>query len=311
LCGGVGDADEEDKDYQYEPDEETDINLCYTSPTRKVINYFNIASSLSNGNFPDSPKPFRTFASSTTTINLAVKPSLRMSIDDASDLFQIPDLRPAICEYLYCSARGEAHEVSGRRPATAHCDVPATGLQIWSKVWVQQQTFHDLGMVKPPQTLVISPPSQHNASGTYDFVIVSPTADSDWPLNGLSGMSGLHHLLDLLTSMMLGHLVVQLHLVFRILGTDTFLAYVQCFNVTSAPDTASGLHGLMHAIRTNGMRIGDIIPLSHIHSPAHVIPCFGRAANACLNSHTSYELSLEFWLNKYWTKQFYYCLCPS
>ena len=159
--------------------------------------------------------------------------------------------------------------------------------------------------------LVISPPSQHNASGTYDFVIVSPTADSDWPLNGLSGMSGLHHLLDLLTSMMLGHLVVQLRLVFRILGTDTFLAYVQRFNVTSAPDTASGLHGLKRAIRTNGMRIGDIIPLSHIRSPAHVIPHFGRAANARLNSHTSYELSSEFWLNKYWTKQFYYCLCPS
>ena len=181
LCGGVGDADEEDKDYQYEPDEETDIDLCYTSPTRKVINYFNIASSLSNGDFPDSPKPFRTFASSTTTINLAVKPSLRMSIEDASDLFQIPNLRPAICEYLYCSARGEAHEVSGCRPATARCDVPATGLQIWSKIRVQQQTFHDSGMVEPPQTLVISPPSQHNASGTYDFVIVSPMADSDWP----------------------------------------------------------------------------------------------------------------------------------
>ena len=110
---------------------------------------------------------------------------------------------------------------------------------------------------------------------------------------------------------MLGHLVVQLRLMFRILGTDTFLAYVQCFNVTSAPDTASGLHGLKRAIRTNGMRIGDIIPLSHIRSPAHVIPRFGRAANARLNSHTSYELSSEFWLNKYWTKQFYYCLCPS
>jgi len=40
LHGGVGDANEEDKDYQYEPDEETDIDLCYTSPTRKVINYF-------------------------------------------------------------------------------------------------------------------------------------------------------------------------------------------------------------------------------------------------------------------------------
>ena len=110
--------------------------------------------------------------------------------------------------------------------------------------------------------------------------------------------------------MILDHLIVQLRLVFRILGTDTFLAYVQRFNVTP-PDTASSLHGLKHAVRTNGTRIGDIIPLTHICSPAHVIPRFGRAANSRLNSHTSYELSSEFWLNKYWNKQFYYCLCPS
>ena len=128
--------------------------------------------------------------SSTTAIHLAGKPSLRMSIDNASELFQILDLRPAICEYIYRCARGEAHDVLGRRPTTARCDVPATGLQIWSKIRVQQQTFHDLGAVEPPQTLVISPPSQQNASGTYNFVIVSPRADSDWPLSGLSGMSG-------------------------------------------------------------------------------------------------------------------------
>ena len=110
--------------------------------------------------------------------------------------------------------------------------------------------------------------------------------------------------------MILGHLIVQLRLVFRILGTDTFLAYVQCFNVTP-PDATSGLHGFKRAIRTNDTRIEDIIPLTHICSPTHVIPHFGRAANSCLNSHTSYELLLEFWLNKYWNKQFYYCLCPS
>jgi len=34
--------------------------------------------------------------------------------------------------------------------------------------------------------------------------------------------------------MILGHLIVQLRLVFCILGTDTFLAYVQRFNVRLA-----------------------------------------------------------------------------
>ena len=66
--------------------------------------------------------------------------------------------------------------------------------------------------------------------------------------------------------MILGHFVVQLHLVFCILSTNIFLVYVQCLNVT-APDTASGLYGLKRMVRTNGMRIRDIIPLAHIHSP--------------------------------------------
>ncbi|KIM56168.1 hypothetical protein SCLCIDRAFT_29796 [Scleroderma citrinum Foug A] len=160
LHEGVSDTNEEDQDHQHEPDEEMDIDSYHSSPTRKVINYFNIASSLSNGEVPDSPKPLRTFTSSTTAINLAVKPSLRMSIDDASEHFQLPDLHSAICEYFYHSARGEVHKVSGHRPATACCNVPATGLQIWSKFQVQQRTFHNSGTVDPPQMLIISPP--HN-----------------------------------------------------------------------------------------------------------------------------------------------------
>ena len=138
LCEGVGDTNEEDQDHQHKPDEEMDINSCHSSPTCKVINYFDIASSLSNGKVPDSSKPLRTFVSSTTAINLAIKPSLRMSIDNASEHFQLPDLCSAMCEYFYHSARGEVHKVSGHRPATAQCDVPAIGLQIWTKIQVQQ-----------------------------------------------------------------------------------------------------------------------------------------------------------------------------
>ena len=197
LHTDVGDVGEEGKDHENEPEPEEETDNLHPSPTRKVVNYFDIASSLSNGDFPNSPRPFRSFSSSTTAINLVVKPSFRMSIDEASELFQIPDLQPTIREYFYHSAKGEAHEISGRRQSTTCCKVPATGLQIWSKIQVQQQTFHDPGTVEPPQTLIISPPSQHNTSGTYDFAIVSPTANSNWPLNGLTGMFRVHCLIQL------------------------------------------------------------------------------------------------------------------
>ena len=112
----------------------------------------------------------------------------------------------------------------------------------------------------------------------------------------------------------LGHMVVQLWLVFRILGTDQFLTYVQHFHVTPPPAghttdaAATGLHVLKCAVRNNGEWIGDVLPLVHIHSPVHLIPRFGKTANPRLSAHTSHELLSEFWLNHYWNKQIYYCL---
>lgn len=75
-------------------------------------------------------------------------------------------------------------------------------------------------------------------------------------------------------------------------------------------DPATGMHMLKWAARGNGQCIGEVIPLIHIYSPAHIIPNFGHEAHACLTNLSSYELSNEFWLNKYWSKEFYYALSP-
>ena len=126
---------------------------------------------------------------------------------------------------------------------------------------------------------------------------------------GMSFLAYIHHFT--------GHTVVQVRLIFRLLRSDTFLAYVQRFNVTLPPpssnttDAAAGMHILKRVIRSNGVQVGDIIPLRHICSPAHAIPHFGKEANSRLALHTSYELSNEFWLNKYWNKEFFYALSLS
>ena len=114
-----------------------------------------------------------------------------------------------------------------------------------------------------------------------------------------------------------GHEVVQVRLIFHLLRSDTFLAYVQRFNATSPPpscdstDGAAGMHILKCVIRRNGSRVGYIIPLHHIRLPAHLIPCFGREVNPRLTRHTCNELSNKFWLNKYWNKQCFYALSLS
>ena len=54
--------------------------------------------------------------------------------------------------------------------------------------------------------------------------------------------------------------------------------------------------------------LGDVIPLNQLHSPTNLVPRFGKLANKCLSSTNSHVLTEEFWLNKYWDKEFFFTL---
>jgi hypothetical protein len=49
--------------------------------------------------------------------------------------------------------------------------------------------------------------------------------------------------------------------------------------------------------------MGDVVPLGQFQNPR-----FGADANKQLTKETSLELSLEFWLNKYFEKDLFYAL---
>jgi len=51
-----------------------------------------------------------------------------------------------------------------------------------------------------------------------------------------------------------------------------------------------------------------MIPITQVHSPAHLIPNFGKEAHPRLTCENSYDVLGEFWLNKYWSKEFYFAL---
>lgn len=267
-----------DANVDNEPDPE-DRLAEYSVPTRPTIDYFTISAALQQGLFPSAPRPFRTFATSTTAFHLATKPSLRLTVGEAAIAYDIPDLANAISAF-FAEAMGDS---THRR------------LQIWHKIRVQQLSYHTKAL-ELPQTLRAIPPSATNPHGLYDSVIVSPFPESDWPKSGLNG-----------------HSVVQLRLIFRELGSDVFATYVQRFNVSprSGPDnmcTVTGMHFLRRALRTNGQRVGEVIPITLIRSPAHLIPNFGREAHSRLTKFSSYECNNEFWLNKYWSKEAFYAL---
>ena len=248
---------------------------------------------------PNSVHPPRIFASSTTAFRLAVKPSLRLSIDEASETFGLPNLRLTITDYLHRFDRSTEANLTTER------------MQIWCKVRVQQPSYHDRRSFQPPQSLLASPPSAQHPGGRFDFAIVSHTEQSNWPSNGIRGTSFRDNASIYLP--LTGHTVVQVRLIFRLLQSATFLAYVQHFRVTTPPpsnttDSAAGMPILKRVITNDGMPVGNIIPLHYIRSPAHVIPRFGKEANPRLVRHTCSDLSHEFWLNKFWNKEFYYAL---
>lgn len=117
-----------------------------------------------------------------------------------------------------------------------------------------------------------------------------------------------------------GHCVAQLHLVFLIPGFNfghsltQFLSYIHHFNIippnSPAPginqcDPYSRLYTLWHALHSDKLYLGDIIPLSHMHSLVQLVPHFGSKADVQLTFQKSLECSTEFWLNHYETEEMY------
>src|SRR5882757_6835476 len=112
----------------------------------------------------------------------------------------------------------------------------------------------------------------------------------------------LSHLLDwvvschcsslrLILTSVVGFLVGQIRAIFHpIWNVPTkqplYLAYVQRFDIIPqthlprgmrhAPDPIHGMYVLRRAYRSDGQRMGAIVPLYHLRTPVHLIPRFGE-----------------------------------
>ena len=283
--------------------------------SRKVIDYFERAATLVTGKFPNAPRPYRTFALSTVAFHLNFRPTMtNMTIDSAAELYELPDFRPAIADYLDRHFPDFTHTIGGRRQSAPDCPLPFNCIQIWHKMRIQLRSSYDSKTLLPSQSLQASPASTKRPFGRYDHVIISSDGNKDWPRNGLLGQIIYTFATQLLISSK-GHEVVELRLIFRpILDSQDPLSsmfFVYMLRFTTFPeDPHAGMHVLKRALRSTGERAGDIIPLFQIRSPVHLIPRFGQRANPQLHSWSSNELSSSFWLNKYWTKELFHS-CSS
>jgi hypothetical protein len=127
--------------------------------------------------------------------------------------------------------------------------------------------------------------------------------------------------------------VAQVRLVFQPILNETyhdlntlspshqFLVYAQPFKLTAQPSSIqpggprgmnrnaiTGLYGLQRVMRSNDTRLGGILPLRLLVMPVDVTPRFGSTADRRLTAQNCMESVREFWLNKYWDKEYYHLL---
>ena len=192
--GGQANRDE-DEDKAFEQDDEHEFYLEDSSVVdhmaafRPISNYFAMADALRRGFIPMAIKPYRTFSTPTTAFHLASKPSLRLSLDEAAEMFKIPDFRRAVVECYHRLENGTPHVVSGTR--SNHYMLPFDHIQIWYKVRTQQMQYYNSEVPDAPQTLRAHPPSASHPHGLYDAVVINGELQSEWPRCGLIGGSTL------------------------------------------------------------------------------------------------------------------------
>jgi hypothetical protein len=105
-----------------------------------------------------------------------------MKIDVVATKFRLPDLCAVLSDYLAKCMAGHCH-VS--RPAS---DLPFDTLEVWEKLWVQNQAYHAPHEILPAQTINASPPSEAWPCGRADTVLVNTDSNAIWPCSGMTGM---------------------------------------------------------------------------------------------------------------------------
>jgi hypothetical protein len=155
----------------------------------RVTDYFSEAQRLHEGAVPNAPRPCRTFATAHTAFHLTRDPSFKqMTIDAIAEMFGLPDLRPALADFLQrLTENPVVHVMGGRRRALSGCSLPFEMLQVWSTVRIQSKAYHNRNEVLPPQTVSAAPCSESWPLGRYDGVLVNTDPDMHWPWCGLKG----------------------------------------------------------------------------------------------------------------------------
>ncbi|KAG2086081.1 uncharacterized protein F5147DRAFT_781787 [Suillus discolor] len=124
-------------------DDVNDFPAQLLSQTRRprqpcpITNYFSMAKILQHKEIGLVLLPLCSFIVGHTALNLSYHPSIRnATIDEVTIMFSLPDLRPAIADFLHHEKTygNHIHSIGGPRRATHDAELPFDNLQVWFKI---------------------------------------------------------------------------------------------------------------------------------------------------------------------------------
>ena len=182
------DPDPPDQDFMDDANGEHDEGVpCGPNQAIQRQDFFARGTWLSNNITPSTLLPLRTFHTEATAFRLNRLPSLKnKSVDEIAIKFKIPDLRPALADYVRraCDLRSTTFKLGQRRTSPLDANLPFTHLNVWYSIRMQMKTT-DAVDITTPQRVCASPPSKEWPFGRYDTVLLS----NGTPLGpGLGGM---------------------------------------------------------------------------------------------------------------------------
>jgi hypothetical protein len=202
--GHVDDDDSLSEDPEHEPEGRTSHPVTTTAgllPSLRTVapvsgsirrgrDYFELAGALQRGIYSRAPLPFRTVVHGETALHLSRDPTMKMmTIGDIMDKFKLPDLCGALADFLDRFNYGQPLKIGGRRAADANSPLPFDHLQVWTKVRLQNRSYHTPHHILPPQTINVLPPSEAWTPGLCDVVLINTDNNKVWPHSGLEGVS--------------------------------------------------------------------------------------------------------------------------
>jgi hypothetical protein len=139
---------------------------------------------------PQALHPLRTFSIANVAFHLNQIPSFKqMSVNDVVEKFGLPDLCPALADFMHRYAPGDSitYAIGGRRRVAVPNDFNGAKVQVWSSVRMQSKSYHDVTEVMPAQIVNACPPCDDWPLGRYDGVIVNVDSSKSWPRSALDG----------------------------------------------------------------------------------------------------------------------------